>query len=173
MAIRTAPKQHGNGVMHGMRRELKALLDGGQAHVGLEEATKGFPARLRGKVVEELPYSAWQIVEHIRIAQRDILNYCRNHDGSYKERKWPEDYWPKESAPPSATAWGESLKRIKVDRRELETLLKESDSEGLVAAFPWGKGQTLLREVLLVADHAAYHLGELVVLRRLLGCWKS
>jgi len=173
MAKRAASKQRGNGIIHGVQQELKTLLDGGQAHVSFDDAVKGFPPRLRGTVVEELPYSAWQIVEHIRMAQRDILDYCRNHDGSYKPMKWPEDYWPKDAAPPNGTAWGESLKAIKADRRSLEALLKESDSEGLAAPFPWGQGQTLLREILLVADHSAYHTGELVVLRRLLGCWKT
>jgi hypothetical protein len=169
LAKRTNP---GNGVVHGIQRELKALLDGGQAHATFEDAVKGFPAKLRGTVVEGLPYSAWQIVEHIRIAQRDILDFTRNGDGGYKPKKWPDDYWPKSPAPPSTAAWGESLKQIRADREAFEAIVTEADTDGLIAPFPWGDGQTLLREALLVADHVAYHLGELIVIRRLLGCWK-
>lgn len=163
-----------NGVTkaRGLRRELKQLLDGGQAHATFEEAVKGFPAKLRGVAPEGLPYSAWQIVEHIRIAQRDILDYSRNDDGSYRPMKWPDDYWPEEAEPSSAAAWTESLKKIKDDRKEFEKLLESVDDEGLVAPFPWGEGQTLLREALLIADHVGYHTGELIVVRRLLGAWK-
>ena len=156
---------------NGLRQELKKLLEGGQAHATFEHAVKAMPVKLRGVVPEGLPYSAWQIVEHIRIAQRDILDYCRNDDGSYKPRKWPQDYWPKQ-ATPKAGAWEKSIKGIRADRVALEKLLKVATDEELVKPFAWGDGQTLLREVLLEADHMAYHVGELIVLRRLLGAWK-
>jgi len=153
----------------GLRKQLKALLDGGQAHATFEDAVKGFPVKLRGVVPEGLPYSAWQIVEHIRIAQSDIVEFSDNADGSYKEKKWPEDYWPKSAEPPSEAAWDESIASVEKDRKAFEALLRKGD---LVQPFAWGDGQTLLREALLIADHVAYHTGELIVLRRLLGAWK-
>jgi len=156
-----------------VREHLKQLLDGGQAHASFEDAVKGLPAKLRGVVPDGLPYSAWQIVEHIRIAQRDILDFSRNSDGSYKPRKWPQGYWPTSALPPNAKAWGESIRQIHKDRKSFEVLLKAAGDSGLTEPFPWGDGQTLLREALLIADHAAYHTGELIVLRRLLGAWKT
>jgi uncharacterized damage-inducible protein DinB len=156
----------------GLQRELKKLLDGEQAHASFDDAVKGLPAKLRGIVPQGLPYSAWQIVEHIRIAQRDILDFSRNSDGSYKPMKWPDDYWPKQPQPSSAKAWDETLRHIKEDRTAFEELLASVDDQGLVIAFHWGEGQTFLREALLIADHVAYHTGELIVIRRLLGAWK-
>jgi hypothetical protein len=162
-----------NGLGIGLRQELKKLLDGGQAHATFDDAVKEMPVKLRGVALEGLPYSAWQIVEHIRIAQRDILDFSRNEDGSYKPRKWPQEYWPKQAVPPNAGAWSKSIKNIRVDRLAFEKLLKKSSDEELVKPFAWGEGQTLLREALLIADHMAYHAGELIVLRRLLGAWKT
>jgi hypothetical protein len=124
-------------------------------------------------VPEGLPYSGWQILEHIRITQRDILEFSSNTDGSYKELKWPEEYWPKSAEPPSEDAWEHSIEQIRTDRKVFEKLLHSADDAALVAPFAWGDGQSLLREALLVADHDAYHLGELVVVRRLLGAWKK
>jgi hypothetical protein len=170
---KNAPKAANEGLGNGLRQELKKLIDGGQAHASFEDAVRSMPVKLRGQVPEGLPYSAWQIVEHIRIAQRDILDYCRNEDGSYKPRKWPESYWPKDAAPRSAGAWGKSIKAIHTDRAAFEKLLKAASDEELVRQFAWGHGQTLLREALLIADHTAYHVGELIVLRRLLGAWKK
>jgi uncharacterized damage-inducible protein DinB len=154
-------------------RELLALFEGGNAHATLEEAVKDFPAKLRGEIPVGLPYSAWQLVEHLRITQRDILDFSDNGDGDYRELRWPEQYWPKESAPPNEDAWGHAIREIHSDRKAFEKLLKEADEESLTEAFPWGNGQTLLREALLIADHNAYHTGELIVLRRLLGVWKK
>jgi len=156
-----------------VRKQLKQLLEGGQAHASFADAVKGLPAKLRGVVPTGLPYSAWQIVEHIRIAQRDILDFSRNADGSYKPRKWPQAYWPKSAAPPNGKAWGESIRQIHDDRRAFEALLKAAGDAGLTEPFTWGDGQTLLREALLIADHNAYHTGELIVVRRLLGAWKT
>jgi hypothetical protein len=157
----------------GLRDELKKLLDGGQAHATFEAAVKDFPATLRGVVPEGLPYSAWQIVEHIRIAQRDILDFSDNADGSYKPRKWPDTYWPESPEPPGDDAWDSSIKQMHADRAAFEKLLEASSDALLVVPFDWGSGQTLLREALLIADHDAYHTGELIILRRLLGAWKK
>jgi uncharacterized damage-inducible protein DinB len=155
-----------------LRKQLQELLDGGQAHATFDDAVKNFPAKLRGVVPEGVPYSAWQILEHIRLAQRDILDFSDNSDGSYQSQEWPEAYWPKSAEPPSADAWERSIEQIREDRRAFEKLLKSADDAALIAPFSWGEGQSLLREALLIADHDAYHIGEMVVLRRLLGAWK-
>lgn len=168
----TKKKNHAPGLGASLREQLTILLDGGHAHATFDEAVKDFPANLRGAVPENLPYSAWQIVEHIRIAQEDMLHFSDNADGSYQERQWPDDYWPKSAEPPSAEAWTESLVAIRADRAAFDRLLESADDEALVKPFPWGKGQSLLKEALQLADHNAYHVGELIVLRRLLGCWK-
>ncbi|NYF81020.1 DinB family protein [Granulicella arctica] len=153
-----------------IRKQLLALLKGGQAHVTFDDAVKGFPANLRGKVPDGLPYSAWQILEHMRITQRDILNFSAPPTGGYQPIEWPDDYWPKSAEPPSASAWEHCIADIRTDRERFETLLTKEDSD-LAKPFRWGNGQNLLREALLIADHNAYHLGELIVLRRLLGAW--
>jgi hypothetical protein len=116
-----------------------------------------------------LPYSPWQIVEHIRITQRDILDFCVNPD--YEEMNWPADYWPTSAAPPDDAAWDESIRQYKADRAALQQLAADTSLD-LTSRIPHGTGQTYLRELVLVADHTAYHLGELVVVRRLLQIWK-
>ncbi len=151
-----------------VREQLRKFLDWEDAHVGFDKATAGIPVALRGRKPKGCPYSAWQLVEHIRIAQHDILDFCRNP--KYKEMKWPEDYWPS-AAPPSAAAWDKSLRQFRKDRKALQALAI-TENVDLLARIPHGSGQTYLRELLLVADHTAYHVGELVVLRRLLGIWK-
>jgi hypothetical protein len=156
-----------------VKEQLVKLLDGSQAHATFEDAVADFPVALRGVVPTGLPYSAWQIVEHIRIAQHDILAFSDNADGSYKPMKWPQDYWPKESAPPTESAWDKAIANVLRDRKGLEALIESSSDAGLAEPFAWGEGQTLFREALLVIDHAGYHTGELIVLRRLLGAWKS
>lgn len=161
------------GLGEGLRKELKALLDGGQAHATFEATVSGFPEKLRGVVPEGLPYSGWQILEHIRLAQRDILDFSRNTDGSYKAKKWPEAYWPESAEPPSEDAWAQSVAQVREDRKAFENLLLQADNAALVTPFAWGDGQTLLREALLIADHDAYHVGELIVVRRLLGAWEK
>ena len=161
------------GLKETLIQELLALLKGGNAHATFEAAVKDFPVALRGKVPEGLPYSAWQIVEHLRITQRDILEFTDNKAGGYREIKWPDDYWPKDSAPPSEVAWDHAIREIHADRNLFEKLLKDADDQSLTEPFPWGDGQTLLREALLIADHNSYHTGELIVLRRLLGAWKK
>jgi hypothetical protein len=158
-----------------LKEQLKDLLDGKQAHAPFSEAVAGLPADLRGHVPGHLPYSPWQIVEHIRITQRDILDFSRNDDGHgnpYQHRKWPDNYWPDSPEPPTAAAWDETIQHIDDDRAAFEALLKGADTATLIEPFPWGDGQNLLREALLIADHTSYHTGELIVLRRLLGAWK-
>jgi hypothetical protein len=151
-----------------LRKELVNLLTKKQAHASLEDVARGFPAGLRGVVADGLPYSAWQLVDHMRIAQHDILKFST--DKKYKSPKWPDAYWAKKPAPPSGTAWMATLKQIAADRAAFVKLLKTED---LFTPFPWGDGQNLLREALLIADHNAYHVGELLVVRRLLGAWKK
>lgn len=156
-----------------LRQELKTLLAGGKAHARFEDAVKDFPAEKRGIVPEGLPYSGWQLLEHLRIAQRDILQFCRNEGGSYKALEWPAEYWPKAPAPPDDVAWDTTVRSVLEDRASFEGMLDKASDESLVKPFAWGEGQTLLHEALLIADHAAYHVGELILLRRLLGAWKS
>jgi len=153
-----------------LRTHLLRLLDWQDAHVGFDAAVDGIPRELRGTQPEVLPYSPWQLVEHLRITQRDILEFCRNP--GYVELKWPDDYWPDSIAPPSPAAWDASLAAFRTDQEALEQLASGSEPD-LFAAIPHGSGQTYLRELLLVADHNAYHLGQLVVVRRLLGIWPA
>jgi hypothetical protein len=154
-----------------LRRELIAALEGGNAHARLEDVVAGFPARLQGEKAG-LPYSGWQLLEHIRLAQNDILRFSSNHDGSYKEMNFPDDYWPKSAAPPSAHAWEKSVAAVLADREAMVRLIRDPQ-QNLSTAFPWGEGQNLLREAILIVDHTSYHVGELLTLRRLLGIWPA
>jgi DinB superfamily len=151
-------------------KQLLALLKGGQAHASFDDAIKDFPADLRGKVPAGLPYSAWQLLEHIRITNRDILNFTAPPTGGYQHIEWPKAYWPDSIEPPTALAWDQTIATIRSDQEKFEALLTKPDAD-LFKPFRWGDGQNLLREALLIADHNAYHLGELIVLRRLLGAW--
>jgi hypothetical protein len=153
-------------------KQLVALIDGGQAHATFEDAVKDFPEKLRSVVAEGLPYSAWQILEHIRITQLDILNFSAPPTGGYHGIKWPDAYWPKEAAPARAGDWDHSVAAVLEDRKKFEGLLSKPNVD-LYKPFLWGEGQNLLREALLIADHNSYHVGELIVVRRLLGAWKS
>ena len=155
-----------------LRTQLVALLDGGQAHATFEAAVASFPVKLRGVVPDGLPYSAWQIVEHIRIAQRDILDFSAPPTGGYHAMEWPDAYWPKNAEPASDEAWNRSIAAIKADLKKFKELILRPQAD-LAKPFLWGTGQNLLREALLIADHNAYHVGELIVLRRLLGAWKK
>jgi len=155
-----------------LRKQLIVLLDGGEAHGTFDEAVANFPAELRGVVPEGLPYSAWQLLEHLRISQKDILDFSAPPSGGYQHMRWPDDYWPKNAAPASADAWDRSVAAIKADLEKFKALILKADAD-LTKPFRWGTGQNLLREALLIADHAAYHIGELIVLRRLLGAWKK
>jgi DinB superfamily len=153
-----------------LRTQLVALLDGGQAHATFADAVKDFPQELRGIVPDGLPYSAWQLLEHMRIAQRDILNFSAPPTGGYHGLKWPDEYWPKETVPGSADAWNRSIAAVETDLEKFKALILKPEAD-LARPFLWGTGQNLLREALLIADHTAYHVGELVLLRRLLGAW--
>jgi DinB superfamily len=153
-----------------IREHLGRLLAWEDAHVGFDAAVDRIPSELRGKRPAKLPYSPWQLVEHLRITQKDILDFCR--DPNYQERKWPEDYWPASPAPPSTRAWTESLRQFRSDRDALQRLAADPAID-LTATIPQGGGQTYLREIVLVADHTAYHVGQLVLVRRLLGIWKG
>lgn len=152
-----------------VREQVARVLAWEDAHATYDAAVADLPAELRGRTPAGLPYSPWQLVEHLRIAQHDLLDFCRNAD--YRELAWPGDYWPTSPAPPSATAWDESLRRYREDRAALQALARDPAIE-LTARIPHGSGQTYLREILLAVDHAAYHIGELIVARRLLGAWK-
>jgi uncharacterized damage-inducible protein DinB len=150
------------------RDHVRRLLAWEEAHVGFEKAVDGIPEAARGRRPEGVPYSAWQLLEHMRLAQHDILDFCVNP--KYEEMKWPDDYWPKDPAPPSAEAWDVSVRQFLADRAALQAMAADT-SRDLTATIPHGSGQTYLRELLLVADHNAHHVGELVVVRRLLGVW--
>src|SRR5712691_5915272 len=153
-----------------LRAQLADFLDWKNAHVGLDDAVKGIPPKLRGAVPTGFAHSVWQIVEHVRIAQHDILNFCRNP--KYKETmKWPDDYWPKTPGPKDASAWTKSLADFKRDREGMQQLAADP-SVDLFAKIPHGTGQTYIRELLLVADHTAYHAAQIVDIRRALGNWK-
>jgi DinB superfamily len=151
-----------------IRKHLANALMWEDAHVGFEAAVADIPEMARGKTPPGLPYSPWQLLEHLRRTQHDILDFCRNPD--YVELKWPDDYWPESAAPPSASAWDGSITAFLRDRAALQKLAADPDIS-LASTIPHGKGQTYLRELLLVTDHSAYHLGELVIVRRLLGIW--
>lgn len=148
-----------------LRHHLADLLRMKGAHVTFEAALSGFPAAMRGTKPPGAPHSAWQLLEHMRIAQEDILDFSRNPD--YREKKFPDDYWPATEAPPSDDAWERSIQEFQKDLKEMQELVADTKHD-LLARIPHGKGQTLLREALLVADHNAYHLGQLVFLRKMM-----
>ncbi len=149
--------------------ELLKLLKGGSAHVGLDDALNDLHPELRGVKVDKLPYSIWQLVEQatVRIAQWDMIKFSL--DEKHQSPKWPEGYWVKETAPKDAAAWNKSLQQINDNRDEFIRLLEEGD---IYKTFAHGQGQTILREAMQIADHNAYHIAEIVVIRRLLGAWR-
>jgi hypothetical protein len=153
-----------------LREHLLYVLQGGGAHASFDAAVKNFPARLRGQKVEGFPHTAWMLLEHLRIAQWDILEFSR--DRKHVSPKWPEGHWPRHEAPPSAAAWTKSIAAFRKDLKAMEKLVANPKTD-LFAPLPWGDGQTVLREAILVADHNAYHVGQLVMLRRLLGAWEE
>jgi len=153
-----------------LRQHLVYLLHDGGAHAKFEDVIKNFPANLRGKKVENFPHTAWMLLEHMRIAQWDILEFSRNR--KHVSPQWPEGHWPKTEAPPSAAAWTDSIQSFRKDLKAMEDLVSSPKTD-LYAQIPWGDGQTVLREAMLVADHNAYHLGQMVTLSRLLGSWEE
>ena len=151
-----------------LRRHLIELLKGGSAHARFEEAIAGIPAKLRGQIPAGLPHSPWMLLEHMRIAQWDILEFSRNR--KHVSPDWPRGFWPRGEAPPSIAAWNTSSKKFHHDLKAMQDLVANPKTD-LHARIPWGDGQTVLREALLVADHNAYHIAQLVDVRRLLGVW--
>lgn len=151
-----------------LREQLVEILRGGHAHATYEDVVANLPADLRGRRPNGAPYSPWMILEHIRIAFWDILEYSRNP--SHVSPEFPSEYWPTDPLPPNPNAWTDSVARYARDREAFERLVRDPASD-LFTPFPHGTGQNLVREVLVAATHTSYHLGELVVLRRLLGAW--
>jgi DinB superfamily len=153
-----------------LRKHLLELLAGGSAHAKFEDVIKGLPPKLRGVKPANFPHTAWMVLEHLRLAQWDILEFSRNP--KHASPKWPEGYWPKTEAPPSAAAWNKSVQQFRRDLKAMQALIANRKTD-LFARISWGDGQTILREALLLADHNAYHLGQLLDVRRLLGAWKG
>ena len=152
-----------------LREHLLYLLRGGGAHLDFEKAVADLPPELRGVRPAGLPHSPWRLLEHMRIAQWDILEFSR--DPRHVSPPFPDGYWPQGDAPPDSAAWDHSVAAFRVDLRAMEALVADPATD-LFTPLPHGQGQTLLREAMLLADHNAYHLGQLVVVRRLLGAWK-
>jgi hypothetical protein len=151
-----------------LREHLLYLLGDGGAHLSFDQAIEGVPPNLRGKTVSLVPHTPWRLLEHMRIAQWDILEFSRNP--KHVSPPFPAGYWPDGDAPPDDEAWDRSVERFRADLEAMKALVADPAAD-LFARIPHGDGQTILREALLVADHNAYHLGQLVVVRRLLGCW--
>ena len=151
-----------------LREHLVYILKGGGAHVHFTDAVDGFPEAKRGAFIADLPHTGWQLLEHARIAQWDILEFSRNP--KHVSPGFPEGYWPKTPVPPDDAAWGKSVEAFQRDLQQMIDLVKNPKTD-LYAKIPHGEGQTILREALVLADHNAYHLGQLVDLRRALGAW--
>jgi DinB superfamily len=152
-----------------LREQLIELLHAGHAHATFDNMVRGFPAELVGVRPANTPHSAWELLEHLRIALNDILRFSQSAD--HVSPKWPEGYWPSDPAPRNQQQWTESVRAFRDDLAEFEAMLRNPEHD-LYRPFPWGDGQTLLREALLAADHNAYHFGQMVLVRRLLGAWE-
>lgn len=153
-----------------LRRQLAEMLSSSHAHADFDAAVKNLPAELRGKRPRGVDHSPWELLEHLRIAQWDILEFSR--DAGHKSPAWPEGYWPASAAPPDEKAWDKSVRAFRRDRKALCDLVADPSTD-LHARIPHGDGQTILREALLAADHNAYHIGQLVLVRKLLGAWSK
>jgi hypothetical protein len=147
-----------------LRDHLLSLLQGRNAHISFDDFVKDFPVKVCGQEIEGLPYTAWQVLEHMRIAQWDILEFCR--DAKHVSPKWPKGYWPEPGKPGNEKLWKETVKKFRHDLKQLEDIVADPSID-LFAKIPHGSGQTVLREALLVADHNSYHLGALLVIGRL------
>jgi uncharacterized damage-inducible protein DinB len=159
--------------LHGMtdealRKQLHELLESAHAHATFDQAIEGVPADKRGERVAGQPHTLWRLLEHLRLATWDILEFSRRAD--HVSPAWPDGYWPPTDAPPDDAAWERSVAAVRADVAAFAALI-DDPAHDLVAPFPWGDGQTLLREALLIADHNAYHVGQMVLLRQLLGIW--
>lgn len=152
-----------------LNQQLANLLQKSQAHTDLDKALEGLNAENRGKKIENLPYTIWQLVEHIRIVQQDLLDFSENTD--YEPMNWPDDYWPKEAAPKNEEDWKNTLLEIKKSNASFIDLISD-ENRNLLKPFPHGDGQNLFREAILMIDHRGYHVGEIILIRRLLGNWE-
>ncbi len=153
-----------------IREQLIALLEGGHAHNSFGDVVEDFPLDRIGIRPDGAPHSAWELLEHMRLAQEDILRFSQSAD--WVSPKFPKGYWPSAAAPKDPTQWHESVRNFQRDLAEFEGMLRDP-AQDLNWRFPWGEGQTLLREALVIADHNSYHLGQLVLVRRLLGAWPA
>lgn len=151
-----------------LREHLQKVITSSEAHVDWKDAAKDMPATLRGEKPKGAPHSAWELLEHVRIAQWDILEFSRN--AKHASPDFPDGYWPKSVAPPDEAAWDKSIRAFEKDLEAMAKLVADPNTD-LFAPIPHGSGQTVLREALLLADHNAYHLGQFVLLRRMLGAW--
>ena len=151
-----------------VRKQLLALLGGGNAHIGFDRVVTEFPLERINSRLPNIPYSAWELLEHLRIAQWDILEFIRNPD--HVSPKWPEGYWPENEGPSDDSTWTKSVEQFQEDLLEMQSLVANPDTD-LFEKIPHGKGQNILREALLLADHNAYHVGQLVLLRKIMGAW--
>lgn len=151
-----------------VREELLHLLRGGNAHLSFDDAVADFPMDAINRRPPNVPYTPWHLLEHLRLAQWDILDFVRNPN--YREMKWPEDYWPAPDAEADAAAWEGTLAAFRADLKAVEDLVNDPQTD-FSATIPHGDGQTILREILLVADHNAYHIGEFAILRQVMGTW--
>jgi DinB superfamily len=164
------PKAKPTDPNQSLRQHLHELLKGGDAHAKFDDVIKGFSPKLYGTKPASLPHSPWMLLEHLRLAQWDILEFSRN--SRHVSPEWPGGYWPKKEAPPNDGAWDKSVQQFRADLKAMQDLVAAPKTD-LFAKIPWGDGQTILREALLVADHNAYHIAQLVDARRLLGAWKD
>jgi uncharacterized damage-inducible protein DinB len=151
------------------RAIVASALDWEQAHTKLQNAVKDLPSNLRGKRPASYPHSTWELLDHIRITQHDLLEFCENP--KYEEKlKWPHDYWPDTPEPPNADAWDKSIQNIGRDTAAMSKFTENANVD-LTAKIPHGTGQTYLRTILLAVDHTSYHVGQIIAVRRLLGAW--
>lgn len=158
-----------NSIKQGIVAELIGLLEKGHAHATFEDACAGLTPEQWNQHLPDVPYTIWQLVEHVRIAQWDILEFCLNPQ--HESPEWPAGYWPATATVADEKAWHSTLTQIRADRQRFIDLLHSPDTN-LLAPLPHGTGQTILREALLIGDHAAYHTGEIILIRRLLHAWK-
>lgn len=168
-------REHPEGIMttdaiKAVRAIVASALDWQEAHATFDAAVADFPSDLRGRRPEGFPHSAWELVEHIRIAQDDLADFMERSD--YHVLKWPDEYWPPTPAPPSEKAWDESIAAVRRDRDRIKDIATRSTID-LSAKIPWGTGQTYLRTILVAVDHTAYHVGQIIAVRRLLGAWSA
>ncbi|WP_299284969.1 DinB family protein [uncultured Mucilaginibacter sp.] len=153
-----------------LRQQLAGLLQKSYAHVNFEQAIEGLELKSIGAQVPHLPYTIWQLAEHIRIVQQDMLNF--SEDKNYQPLNWPEDYWPKEAAPANQQEWQNTLAEIKKSQAAFTALINDEQLD-LLKPFPHGEGQSLFREAVMIIDHLSYHTGQIVLIRRLLENWKG